>query len=246
MVRVSILDHEKAAPRVPVRVPSFVVIGGGEDGSRMVRQLRRACAAGRLVTESIVVVDRDSSCAAFAQGAPVVPALADWGDWLSAHLGAWDPDGHLVPYHWAPHLLEDWLAGEVRKAGGRAERGPAPLARGLPFERTTAAGDRALSYASWPCPPLCIEPALCPHTRGVRDWSLAADLQHPSPAEAVVFRCLHLVYGVGTIPVREIQAARDRVVAAAVGAGPARVYTVSTSSHCHALAATLQVTARTT
>jgi hypothetical protein len=240
MLRASILDHEKEAARV-VRVPSFVVIGGGEDGSRMVRQLRRACAAGRLVTGSIVVVDRDRSCAAFAQGAPVVPAVAEWGDWLSAHLGSWDPDGHVVPYHWAPHLLEDWLAAEVRKAGGRADRGTAPAPRGLPFERTTAAGDRALSYASWPCPPLCIEPALCPHTRGVRDWSLAADLAGTSPEDAIVFRCLHLVYGVGTIPVREIQAARDRVVAAMAIERTQRVYTVSTSSHCHALAATLHV-----
>jgi hypothetical protein len=45
------------------------------------------------------------------------------------------------------------------------------------------------------------------------------------------------VYGVATIPVEEILAARDRVLAAK----GARSYVVSTSSHCHALAARLDL-----
>lgn len=235
----------RAAPRIALRVPSFVVIGGGEVGAKTVRQLLRSRAAGALVTDAIFVVDRNPASPAFAGGAPVVPVIADWSEWLGAHLATWDPDGHLVPYHWAPHLMERWLAAEVDRAGGRAERGGTLVARDLPFERTTAAGDRALSYASWPCPPLCIEPALCPHTRGARDWSLATDLQRLSPGdpadESVVLRCVHLTYGVGTIPIRDIQAARERVVAAAAGARP-RAFAVSTASHCHGLAATLQVT----
>jgi hypothetical protein len=91
------------------------------------------------------------------------------------------------------------------------------------------------------CPPLCIEPALCPHTRGPRDWSLAADLETEEEAGVgrIVLRCLHLVYGVGTIPVADILAARDRLIAgAALGR---RHWLVATSSHCHALAASLEV-----
>ena len=88
---------------------------------------------------------------------------------------------------------------------------------------------------------MCIEPALCPHTRGPRDWSLAADLATPRAGEPfdehVVFRCLHLVYGVGTTPVAEIVAARDRLVAG-LRRGH-RTYLVSTSSHCHGLATPL-------
>jgi hypothetical protein len=245
-MRASILIQGKAraAGPIPVRVPSFVIIGGGEVGARMTRQLLRARAAGRLETDAIVVVDREPSCAAFALGPPVVPATADWGEWLAAHLGAWDAGGHLVPYHWAPHLLEEWLAGEGRRAGARVDRGVALAPRDLPFERTTGTGARALSYASWPCPPMCIEPALCPHTRGLRDWSLAGDLRRPAPLdfahESVVFRCLHLAYGVGTIPVRDIQAARDRVIGAAAGRDE-RTFMVATASHCHGLAATMRV-----
>src|SRR6187397_511036 len=102
MMRASILEHGNARAASPIRVPSFIVIGGGEVGTRMVRQLLRARSAGRLDTDAIVVVDRDPSCAAFALGAPVVSAAADWGEWLDAHLAACDPDAHFVPYHWAP------------------------------------------------------------------------------------------------------------------------------------------------
>lgn len=227
-----------------IRVPRFIVISGGEAGAFYVRQLRRAVAAGRLETGRIVVVDRDPGCraAAEAAGDPLVTlAAAEWSEWLAAHLGAADPADHVVPYHWAPHLLLGWLEGELRRAGAATTRGGALAPRRLPFEATTAAGDRALSYASWTCPPTCIEPAVCPHTRGAKDWSLAADLEAPASdgAAPVVFRCLHLVYGVGTIPVRDILAARDRLRVASPG--ERRSYLVATSSHCHALATRLEV-----
>jgi hypothetical protein len=227
-----------------LRVPAFIVIGGGDIGAGYVRQLLRAVAAGRLDTDRIVVVDRDPACAAAMHGDPRVRIeAADWSGWLDARLGEAGPGDHLVPYHWAPHLLLTWLEGQAARAGARTARRTGPLPRGLPYEGTTAAGDRALSYASWVCPPACIEPALCPHTRGAKDWSLAADLEAPRDGDAVdgriVFRCLHLVYGVGTIPIGDILAARGRLIAG-LTRGP-RSYLVATSSHCHALATVLEV-----
>jgi len=230
-----------------IRVPRFIVISGGEAGAFYVRQLRRAVAAGQLDTDRILVVDRDPACRVASEraGDPRVQLeTAEWAEWLAAHLGEASPADHLVPYHWAPHLLLGWLEGEVRSAGAVTTRGGALAPRGLPFEATTSAGDRALSYASWPCPPTCIEPAVCPHTRGPRDWSLAADLSAAADdgATPVVFRCVHLVYGVGTVPVADILAARDRL-RAAVATGPRR-YVVATSSHCHALATSLEASYR--
>jgi len=227
-----------------MRIPGFIVIGGGDVGGGYVRQLLRAVAADRLETDRIVVVDRDPACAASRYDDPRVRIEArDWSQWLDAHLDEAGPDDHLVPYHWAPHLLLTWLEGQAARAGARTMRRTGPPPRGLPYEATTTAGDRALSYASWICPPTCIEPALCPHTKGAKDWSLAADLEAPRPADAVddriVFRCLHLVYGVGTIPMADILAARDRL-RAGMEQGP-RVYLVATSSHCHALATVLEV-----
>jgi hypothetical protein len=90
---------------------------------------------------------------------------------------------------------------------------------------------------------MCIEPRLCPHTRGPKDWSLAEDLLAVPPgapfADALVFPCLHFVYGVGTVPVATILRARDRLLAG-IEHGP-RSWLVSTSSHCHALARVLRV-----
>jgi hypothetical protein len=229
----------------PLVVPGFVVIGGGVDGAFYVRQLQRAVAAGRLATERIRVVDRDASCAVAGLDDPRLRLeVADWGDWLDAHLDGFGPEDHLVPYHWAPHLLFDWLARQVAHAGGSAVRGGDVPPRGVPYEATTGAGDRALSYATWPCPPACIEPALCPHTRGPKDWSLAGHLAEAGAGfdAALVFRCLHLVWGVGTIPLAEIRASRDRVLQG-LAAGPRR-WLVSTSSHCHALAAVMRVEPR--
>lgn len=226
------------------RAPSLVVIGGGEVGERYVRQLLRAVAAGQVATERIVVVDRDPRCAARIHDDPRLRFdVADWSEWLDGNLDACSPDDHIVPYHWAPHLFLDWLRRQVSRAGAGAFVGGEWPPRGTPYEGTTGAGDRALSYATWPCPPMCIEPALCPHTRGPRDWSLVRDLAEPRSGEAfdgrLVFPCLHFAYGVGTTPVGLVRAARDRVLAG-LDAGP-RTYLVSTSSHCHALATPLTV-----
>jgi hypothetical protein len=218
------------------------VIGGGPDGVYYVRQLLRAIEAGRLVTSAIRVVDRDPACAAKPhRGGVVSLETATWADWLDGHLEHLDPETHLVPYHWAPHLLVDWLARSAARAGASVRRAGPGRRFGLPMERDTRDGDRALSYATWMCPLTCIEPDLCPHTRGPKDWSLAGDLAGAGGDwdKAFVFPCFHLVYGVGTIPVAGVQAARDRIVRDAVRLP--RRYLVATSSHCHALATALEV-----
>jgi hypothetical protein len=201
-------------------------------------------AAGRLAADRIVVVDRAPACAARVHDDPRLRFdVADWSDWLDANLERCGAGDHIVPYHWAPHLFLGWLERQLARAGARTQTGGEWPARQTPYECRTPAGDRALSYATWPCPPMCIEPALCPHTRGARDWSLAADLASPRAREGfdgyVVLRCLHFVYGVGTTPVAEILAARDRL-RDGLRHGTRR-YLVSTSSHCHGLATPLTV-----
>jgi hypothetical protein len=200
-------------------------------------------AAGALATERLFVVDREASRAdALPPDPRVCFERAEWSEWLDRRLSALPGGAHLVPYHWAPHLFFEWLARQARRGGGEVRRGGlAPSPAGVPYARATGDGDRALSYATWICPPTCIEPALCPHTRGAKDWSLCRDLEAAPPGfdAAFVFRCLHLVHGVGTLPVASLLEARDRVLAG-LGTGPRR-YLVATSSHCHALAATLTV-----
>ncbi|MCM2257468.1 MAG: hypothetical protein NDJ94_17670 [Vicinamibacteria bacterium] len=227
-----------------IAVPAFVVIGGGADGVYYVRQLRRAVAAGRLACPRVVVVDRKPDCAVATLsrvGAPALElAVADWDAWLADALDLLPADSHLVPWHWAPHLLQHYLATHVARAGGRAARVGGLPAVGTPYDRETREGDRALSYATWTCPPTCIEPALCPHTRGPKDWSLAGRLATPE-ANSLVFPCLHLIWGVGTIPVAAIRAARDRVLARLRERPEPALWHVGTASHCHGLQAGLEV-----
>ncbi|MGE0455381.1 MAG: hypothetical protein AB7O37_15245 [Vicinamibacteria bacterium] len=227
--------------------PAVVVIGGGTDGDLYLRQLLRAAAASRIRPRRIVVVDRDAGCRAAARvrGDPRAElAVAEWDAWLDAELGRLLAGDQLVPYHWAPHLLVGWLAREALRAGGRVVRQAGGLpARGLPFERETRDGDRALSYATWPCPPTCIEPALCPHTRGPKSWSLAGELSSVRLGEpydeALVLPSFHYAWGVASIPVARILDARARVVEAARSG--ARRFLVATASHCHGLATLLHV-----
>lgn len=218
------------------------MIGGGETGLYYLRQLRRAAAADRLAYGRILVVDRDARCAVSrAEDPDARLEVAPWEEWLARHLGDLDPRTELVPHHWAPHLLVGWLSLEVERAGGRTRGGLPSRPAGVPFARPTRGGDLALSYATWTCPPTCVEPDLCPHTRGERDWSLARRLSDPGDADAtpLVLRCLHLAWGVATLPVADILHARDRLVAG-LARGPKR-YRVATASHCHGLARLLEV-----
>lgn len=191
-----------------------------------------------------MVVDRDPACPARRlASARVLIETATWNEWLAANLSSCSADDHLVPYHWAPHVLLNWLASDLERHGVTLKRDPDsadPPAR-PPVLRETAGGDLALSYATWLCPPACIEPALCPHTRGPRTWSLATELAQAS--ESYVFPCLHLAYGVGTIPVAAIFDVRDRILTK-LGQGATGVPTyawVGSASHCHGLAARVRL-----
>jgi len=205
-----------------------------------VRRLFRAEALGKITFGRIVVVDRDPGCAvAGLVNERVRLEVASWRDWLAENLSRSGMADHLVPYHWAPHVLLDWLTADLSRHGLTLRRAPemgAPPAR-PPVLRETKAGDLAMSYAEWLCPPACIEPALCPHTRGPKSWSLAAELARAP--RSFVFPCLHLAHGVGTIPLSAIFGVRDHLVSALRRGevGPDAPVWIGSASHCHGLAA---------
>ncbi len=217
-----------------------MVIGGPEIHAGYVRRLFKAEAAGKITFGRVVVIDRDPWCAvAGLVGDRVRLEVASWNDWLAENLKHFEDSDHLVPYHWAPHVLLDWLKADLAGRGlslARTSDLSEPPAR-PPVFRETKAGDLAMSYAEWLCPPACIEPALCPHTRGPKWWSLATELAEAP--RSYVFPCLHLVYGVGTIPVSAIFEVRDRLVDG-LSRGEIRADTpvwIGAASHCHGLGA---------
>lgn len=86
----------------------------------------------------------------------------------------------------------------------------------------------------------CIEPEICPHTRGERTWTMPKAMEDYVRTERdsgrqiegpLVFHCTHRAYGVGMIPVEAVVEADIHVENAASGA-PVR-FVIATVSHCH-------------
>ncbi|HEX5436382.1 MAG TPA: hypothetical protein VFW98_04445 [Gemmatimonadaceae bacterium] len=239
---------------------TIVVVGGGCYGSYYVRQLQRAAAAGAVVCERLLVVDRDPDCrvagehqsAAHGAAPPVAPepvvAVQDWHDFFHAYLAeamsrgsAADVDA-IVPSPLMPHLLFDWLIQRARERWPHrcVQRRALERPPSIPWQHAAPDGTHYVSFAEWICPINCIEPARCPEIRGPRTWSMPPALRAYASAERarghqmdgpVVFQCSHRAYGVGMIDTRDVLAA-DRLVAAA-GAMDATEVLVGTVSHCH-------------
>jgi len=239
--------------RLPQSYGTIVVVGGGCYGSYYVRQLARAAAAGALTCDRVLVVDRDPACQvarAGPGGAPVPVELrtSEWGEFFATYLAAAaaEPRGAdrdaIVPSPLMPHLMYDWLLARARARWPHRSVGTVPLATppGTPWQQGVPDGTHYVSFATWMCPINCVEPARCPHTRGPRNWSMAAAIPDYVADEnahgratlgPLLFHCTHRAYGVGMIDTRDVVAA-DAYLAGAAAGRDARVL-VGTVSHCH-------------
>ena len=213
----------------------FVVIGGGCYGDFYVGQLLEARARHKLDWSRVAVLDRDPQCKVAGRRADDVDIIET--DWVSFGPRVFDqPDvwleGHLVPAPIAPHILFEWILSSLRCATRAGWTGDVPTQ--LPFAQVTDAGSLVLSWAPGLCPTHCIEPRICPLTSAPRTWDMPDTANSLADAGGLshveTFTCRHHAYGVGTIPLGGLSAARERVQAA-VGA---RVG-VATVSGCHGL-----------
>ncbi|HXD47965.1 MAG TPA: hypothetical protein VN600_04290 [Gemmatimonadaceae bacterium] len=234
---------------------SVIVVGGGCYGGYYVRQLDRAVAAGALEIERVLVVDHDSDCAvarALAspeapRHAPVELRIAEWSEFFDEYLSdaaerpAAHADDAIVPSPLMPHLMAEWLIARARaRAAGRSVAvEPFDTLPDVPWERAGHDATHYVSFATWTCPINCVEPRICPHTRGPRSWSMPVALRDYAKREAsgshdvevAVLHCRHRSYGVGMFDTREVLDADERIAAAAER-GPAEAV-VGTVSHCH-------------
>jgi hypothetical protein len=232
---------------------TIAVVGGGCYGSYYVRQLARAREKGALRWTRLLVVDRDPSCRVAREHADVTVVVEDWtaffDRWLGAAAAAPSPARDaIVPSPLMPHLMFDWLLRRARERwpGRDVQRAPLPEPPATPWERAGDDGTHYASYATWMCPVNCVEPAICPHTRTARDWTMPAALEALTRASSgrgrplagpAIFHCTHRAFGVGMFDVAEVLAA-DTLVRRAGTAGPAEVL-VGTVSHCHGALALL-------
>lgn len=230
------------------RFHRIVVIGGGCYGSWYAQQLTRAIARGALTAVEILVVDRDPACQVAAglaagayAGAPVRLVVDSWDAFIARWLAEGPEalvDDAMVPSPLMPHVCLDWLVSQARHRWPERDVRVLPLEHEppTPWQRAAPDGRHYVSFATWICPVNCIEPAKCPATRDVRDWSMPSAIEgfavaDPGIDAAVIFPCVHRTYGVGMIDAGPIADA-DRQVAAWGATGPCRVL-VGTVSHCH-------------
>jgi hypothetical protein len=238
------------------RYGTIVVVGGGCYGSYYVRQLGRASRAGAIEWERLLVVDKDERCAvAVGEGAPEwigqsgepEIVVADWGAFFDVFLSEAAQTGNetsdaIVPSPLMPHLMYEWLMDRARRRWPErtVSSRPLPATPTMPWERASPDGTHYVSFATWTCPINCIEPAICPHTRGERSWSMPPALEQyvssmtetaPNLLGPLVFHCTHRAYGVGMIDVADVIAA-DRFVADRGDTERLEVL-VGTVSHCH-------------
>jgi hypothetical protein len=238
-----------------------IVIGAGCYGTYHARQLDRARARGKLDARDIVLVDRQPAPPAardFAGRPGFRFVVADWLDWLDDYLehAPSDTDDWLVPTPIGPHLMFEWLRRRaVRAAGGNRVRHVRPQALPeTPYAERSPDGTGYLSFATWTCPVTCIEPAVCPATRGPKAWEMdeavfawaRRSAAAGAPMDDVrVFRCRHHAFGISAWPVAECVAARvglDRMLGAADRAAdrPRRL-AVATTSSCHGILDVLEI-----
>jgi len=223
----------------------YFIAGGGCYGSYYVRQLQRARERNLLKVDEIVVVDLNPACAVAATLPSIAGArleVADWcrfGDTIFRNRSQWLND-MWVPTPLGPHIVLHWMKEEIRREWGVDPQPEAYPQKppALPFAQVLPSGSLALSHAPGLCPVNCVEPKLCPLTKGPRDWEMADTVRTLLPVVGV-FLCQHHAHGVGTIPLRNLYEERDRLIDA-IRNGQKTVG-IATVSSCHGLLDILKI-----
>jgi hypothetical protein len=226
----------------------FIILGGGCYGSFYLRQLLRARDAEALPVSEIVVVDHNPRPRAARENveAEIVRfAEADWSDFFDSHLATLpnNTTDQFVPSPFNPHLGLGWLMRLVQHEFPDLHLAlePFSLLPDTPYREQREHGTMVASHADWICPVHCIEPEICPHTRGPRFWDmdvtgrlLGKRLENVGqPVESVhLFHCHHVSYGVGAYPAVELLQAREGILSALRPGGNQR-FLIGTISRCH-------------
>ena len=177
--------------------------------------------------------------------------VSDWTDFFDSYLGdaaaharanEEEPADAIVPSPLMPHLMYQWIErrARARRPNRKIETRPLESPYRKPWPKRGADGTQYVSFADWVCPVNCIEPELCPATRGPRSWSMPpavvaateeARRNGRNLAGPVIFHCQHRAYGVGMFDTRDVVAG-DALVQHVAATDAAEVL-VGTVSHCH-------------
>lgn len=230
----------------------LVVIGGGCSGSFHAARLLTAIERGLIEKSRLLIVDRNSENRAtenLTRRDSVSFVRADWFTFLRDYFDNYRPGSgaRLIPAHMAPHLLFEVAASHVAaRTGMSVEMEPLHASFDLPFDKEGERGIRYISAAAWLCPFSCIEPEICPATRGTRDWDLSVLVPRVMKSKAdmsVVFKTTHFAWGVGAIECDSIISAYERIVELSKKKENGRNLhiAIATTSNCHGVVGMLKV-----
>lgn len=227
----------------------FVIFGGGCYGTFYTRQLLRAADAGALTDPEIIVIDRNDTpklATELPYDSRVRLIRNAWEPFLEDYLGSLsdDADDQIVPPPFTPHLAVAWLLGAVRRARPDVTWTVEPFALlpATPFQRQADNGTLTVSHADWICPVHCIEPAVCPETRGPRFWDMSETVKAfarslngagQSIEQVHLLQCLHFTHGVGTYAAAGLPAALRQLQAVTPSIDAPSRALIGTVSRCH-------------
>jgi len=235
---------------------SVIIIGGGCFGTFYARQLLRAREEGKCGFSRLLVIDKNKNCRAFREirDSGVTFVSMDWEDYLHQYASESFHEGSLavqedvyIPSHWAPHLLRDMFLHRIQDDPGipavRVRKIEMENKIGTPYEVVLKNGDHAVSFATWECPPHCIEPIKCPHTKKERDWEMGdflKDFFRGREENWFSFFCRHLANGVAGIPMKDIYAEYLRLKDVVKENKNCRL-AIMTHSSCHGLVSLAEI-----
>jgi hypothetical protein len=215
------------------------IIGGGCYGSSYLRQFRKATLRGKMPETRWVILDRNPNCQATHERLskdPLAFIFGEWEDILPTLFSNNEikKNDLIIPSPFQGLLIFNWL----KKEANLVDRVMLPIklpeiGGGLPYEKLgTDNLTRYSSYADWICPPFCIEPKICPATKGLKSWDMRDLISNyaleKNIMRSIFFVCLHWLYGVGGVPADSFFKARNFV-----REGPPGDFLISSLSTCH-------------
>jgi hypothetical protein len=215
------------------------IIGGGCYGSSYLRQFRKAALRGKMPKTRWVVLDRNPDCQATLEIGPEDPLEFIFGEWEDILLQSFSnnkikQNDLIIPSPFQGPLIFNWL----KKEADLVDRVMLPIqlpeiGGGLLYEKLGADKlTRYSSFADWVCPPFCIEPQICPVTKGLKSWDMRDLISNYAVEKNIMktyfFVCLHWIYGVGGMPADAFLKARSFV-----REGPPGDFLISSMSTCH-------------
>lgn len=152
---IELLRQRTSYTHDPLPEDAILIIGAGHFGKRAVRILSEI----RLRRAPLLIVDKDENSLAEIKGPSIEKILHDGINFLAENFHLLSPSNTIipaVPVHLAFEWLKSYLDNDCKI---KQAKGPEEIKPFLPYTWEGSEGSLLISYADFPCPDDCPEPA---------------------------------------------------------------------------------------